>query len=347
MSHPEFPMEPLDGGTPGPGSGSDLSEEVQRPRSPQLSPDPAGGERRRPAPLRLPGLGYGAFRRPGASEPPVPADPPLNGDAPGSEAGAWAPVELQVDVRVTPVGTPGRTPSPAPSRRFLTVPVPESPGIARRSSPLLSAPPSPLASPADGILTPFLGRCRCRELGPDKKEDAALLPSADGKELPRAIALMGLPMYMRSLRWALAIMALLLAVCVVTIVVLVSRVGAKCRPCPRDWMWTQELCFYLSPEALAWEASQAFCSAHRASLPLLNHTQSFLSRHHMALRSWVGVQHDPQGWRWTDGAPLPPQLLPEETEGLPELRCGALEEGRLVALDCTTPRPWICVRPLE
>ncbi|XP_030741128.1 killer cell lectin-like receptor subfamily G member 2, partial [Echinops telfairi] len=266
----------------------------------------------------------------------------------------WAPVELQVDVRVTPVGVQGGrspSPSPSPSTRFLTVPVPESPASVRRAVPpfpALAAPPSPLAGPADRPPASPLGRCRCcRDQYPDKKEEAALLPRADGTELPRAIALLGLPMYMKSLRWALAIMAILLAVSVVTIIVLIAGAGTRCRLCPEGWMWAEDQCLYLSMETRAWEAGQAFCSAQHATLPLLNHTQSILTRHYMALHSWVGAWHSHRGWHWINRVPMLPQIssppLPRPWEDK-ELRCGALEEGKLVALNCTTPRPWVCVR---
>ncbi|KAM6202239.1 killer cell lectin-like receptor subfamily G member 2 [Rhynchocyon petersi] len=340
---PDLPMEPLGSRTPGP--------ELGTPRS---SPRP-GAERRRPAPLRLPGLGYGAFRHPGALEPPGPAAELRDGDpqTPGAEPGAWAPVELQVDVRVTPVSTPGgRSPSPAPSTRFLTVPVPESPACARRAAPLPApAPRSPLAAlwdaeragPADGSPGSPLGCCRCRELDPDRKEVAMLLPGAGGTKLPRAIALIGLPKYMKSLRWALAIMALLLAVSAVTNVVLASTAGTKCHPCPQGWLQAEEQCFYISKDedARTWEDSQAFCAAHHATLPLLTHIQGFLSRQHISARSWVGARRGPHGWLWMDGEPLPPQLTPEDRK---QLSCGGLEGGQLVALDCGRPRPWVCAQ---
>lgn len=38
-------------------------------------------------------------------------------------------------------------------------------------------------------------------------------------------------------------------------------------------MWSEGHCYYLAAEAKAWETSQAFCSAHHATLPLLRHTQ--------------------------------------------------------------------------
>nr|XP_035969058.1 killer cell lectin-like receptor subfamily G member 2 isoform X2 [Halichoerus grypus] len=335
----EFPMEPLGNQVAGLEQPQVPAEE-RRLESPESSPslaravkeaagagqDLSGGKKLpppRPALLRLPApsLGYGAFRR---------------------QASAG--------------------PSPAPSPRFLTVPVPESPAFSRHSFPALPLLPRTPAraergldaegrvSPADGRSEPPGSptcRGRCRDLGLEKEEDAALLHRAEtggDDKLPRAIKLIGLPMYMKSLRWALAVMAVFLAVSAVAIVALASRAGIRCRPCPQGWMWSEEHCYYVSTEAQAWEASQAFCSAHQATLPLLSHTQDFLSRYPVTKYSWVAARRGPQGWHWIDGAPLSPPLLPEEEEDQPELKCGALEGGRLVALDCASPRPWVCAK---
>uniref|UniRef100_A0A8C5VJD7 Killer cell lectin like receptor G2 n=1 Tax=Microcebus murinus TaxID=30608 RepID=A0A8C5VJD7_MICMU len=379
----ELPAEPAESRVP------ELQQpqvpaEAQQLESPDGSPslartarDAAGagpdapGEKKpsppRPGLLRVPplSLGYGP-----PSPGPASAEQLRNGEAPGPAPGAWAPVELQVDVRVKPVGAAGgsRAPSPAPSTRFLTVPVPESPGFSRHASPahpLLQRAPSlsgtwgrgsPLAaagtdsgrdaegraSPAEGSAGSPTCRCRCKELGLER-EDAVLLHPGD-KKLPRAIGLIGLPMYLKSLRWALAVMAVLLAVSAVAIVALASRAGVRCQPCPQGWMWSEEHCYYLSAEAKAWEASRAFCAAHGATLPLLSHTQDFLSRHPVTKYSWVGAQRGPQGWHWIDGSPLPPQLLAEDDEDNPDLSCGGLEEGKLVAMDCSSPRPWVCAK---
>ncbi|XP_046526307.1 killer cell lectin-like receptor subfamily G member 2 isoform X1 [Equus quagga] len=408
----EVPMEPLGSQVPeveqpqvpagerGPGSpaSSPISARAAKEAA-GAGQDLSGGRKLpspRPALLRVPppSLGYGAFRRQTSSgpEPPSPgpsaAQQSRDGEAPGAELapwaaqgepapGAWAPMELQVDVRVKPVGAAGgsRAPSPAPSTRFLTVPVPESPGFSRHTSPaypLLSpggtwgraAPLAPARAErghdAEGRASPAEGRaespgsptcrCRCRELGLEKREDAVLLPRADADcdwKLPRAVTLVGLPMYLKSLRWALIVMALLLAVSAVAIVALASRAGARCRPCPQGWMWSEEHCYYLSADTQAWEASQAFCAAHHATLPLLSHTQDFLSRYPVTKYSWVGARRGPQGWHWIDGAPLPPQLVPVEDEDEPDLKCGGLERGKLVALDCASPRPWVCAKGTE
>ncbi|XP_039716816.1 killer cell lectin-like receptor subfamily G member 2 [Pteropus medius] len=407
---PELPMEPLEKQVPGP-ERPQVPAEPRRPASPESSPAPAvqeatlsgqdlSGEGQlpspRPARLRVapPSLGYGAFRRlasagPEPLSPGAAAEQPRDGEATGSELapwaapgeaapGAWAPVELQVDVRVKPVGAAGgsRAPSPAPSARFITVPVPESPAFSRHAAPAFPLPPRSSswgstwgrsaqaaaaraergvdaegrASPAQGGAAPPGAptcRCRCSCKEQELEEDAALLhrAQADGdKKLPRAVALIGLPMYMKSLRWALAVMAVLLAVSTVAIVALASRTGATCRPCPQGWLWSGEHCYYLSAEAEAWEASQAFCLAHHATLPLLSHTQNFLSRYPVTKSSWVGARRGPYGWHWIDGAPLQPQLLPEEDKDQLDLHCGGLEGGKLVALDCASSRPWVCAK---
>nr|XP_030709824.1 killer cell lectin-like receptor subfamily G member 2 isoform X1 [Globicephala melas] len=281
----EFPMEPLGSRVPELEQPQVPAEE-RRPESPESSPsvapavkeeagagqDLSGGKKLpspRPGPLRLlpSSPGYSAFRRQESASPELPspgpaaAEQPRDGETPGAEQmlraapgeparGAWAPMELQVDVRVKSVGAAGSScaPSPAPSTRFLTVPVPESPAFSHHASPahpLLRLTPSPggtwgrgtplaaarterdldaegWAGPAEGRAeSPGSPTCRCR-----CKEDAVLHAEMDGdKKLSRVIKLVGLPMYMRSLRWALAVMAVLLAVSTVAIVALASRAG--------------------------------------------------------------------------------------------------------------------------
>ncbi|XP_011721997.2 killer cell lectin-like receptor subfamily G member 2 [Macaca nemestrina] len=389
----ELPMEPVGSLVPGLEQ-PQVPEKARQPEGPESSPSPsramkkAAGAGREPSsekqlPSPRPGtprvpplsLDYGACPEP-PSPGPASVKLPRNGEAPGAEPapGAWAPMELQVDVLVKPVGAAGgsRTPSPRPSTRFLTVPVPESPAFSRqadtahqllpRASSLsgtwergstLAAAGTESGRDAEGRASPVEGSspgsptcCRCKELGLEK-EDAALLPRAglEGDEkLPRAVTLTGLPMYVKSLYWALAFMAVLLAVSGVVIVVLASRAGARCQPCPPGWVLSEEHCYYFSVEAQAWEASQAFCSAYHATLPLLSHTQDFLGRYPVSRHSWVGAWRGPQGWHWIDEAPLPPRLLPEDGKDNPDINCGALEEGTLVAANCSTPRPWVCAK---
>lgn len=224
-------MEPLENQAPVP-------EQLGVPaaeRPPESAARPPGGRKQpspRPAGLRAlpPSLGYGAFRRqtPASPEPPArapaAAEQPREGEAAGAELGpwaapgepapaAWAPMELQVDVRVTPMGAGGggRAPSPAPSTRFITVPVPESPAFPRHATPahpLLQRTASVGSTwgrgaqlgaarglDAGGAETPGSPtcRCRCKERELDQ-EDAVLLHRAEGdgdKKLHRAIKLIG------------------------------------------------------------------------------------------------------------------------------------------------------------
>uniref|UniRef100_A0A8C3WZF4 Killer cell lectin like receptor G2 n=1 Tax=Catagonus wagneri TaxID=51154 RepID=A0A8C3WZF4_9CETA len=386
----QFPMEPLGSQVPQLEQ-EQVPEEERLPESPGSSPSLASAVKEaagagqdlsrgkklpspRPAPLKLlpPSLGYGACPEP-PSPGPAATEQPRDGETPEAELvpSSWAPMELQVDVRVKPVGAAGgsRAPSPAPSTRFLTVPVPESPAFSRHASPaqlLLRQTPSPGSTWGRGVAlavgraergldgegwashpegpaeSPGSPTCRCR-----CKEDAVLLPrpEMDGdKKLSRVIKLIGLPTYLKSLRWALAVMALLLALSAVAIVALASKAGARCRPCPRGWVWSDGHCYYFSTEARPWEASRAFCSAQHATLPLLNHTQGFLGRYPVTKSSWVGARRGPRGWRWIDGTPLLPQLLPEENQDEPDLDCGGLEGGKLVASHCASSRPWVCAK---
>ncbi|XP_037015182.2 killer cell lectin-like receptor subfamily G member 2 isoform X2 [Artibeus jamaicensis] len=240
----ELPMETLENQVPGLEQPQAPAEEP--PESPENSLAPAvhqatgagqdfsGGKKLpspHPARLRVlpPSLGYGAFRRQVSASPEPPSPGPAAAEQPRdreAELVPWAaPVELQVDVRVKPVGAAGgsRAPSPAPSTRFITVPVPESPGFSRHASPVFPILPrtaslgstwgrgSQLAVAraehgldAEGRVDPAEGdaespgspkcRCRCKEQELEK-EDTVLLHRAqvDGDlKLHRAIKLIEL-----------------------------------------------------------------------------------------------------------------------------------------------------------
>lgn len=257
LAGPELPVQPLENQVPGLEQPQAPAEE-QRLESPESSPAAAvqeasgagpdlSGEKKlpSPAPVRLrvlpSSLGYGAFRRQASSGPEPPSPGPAtveqsrDGEAVGAELvpwaepreptpGTWAPMELQVDVRVKPVSAAGGSgaPSPAPSRRFITVPVPESPASSRHASPVFPLLPrtaslgstwgrgSPLAaaraehgldaevraSPAEeGVESPGYPRCRCRCKGQAlEKEDTMLLRRAEAggcEKLHPAVKLIG------------------------------------------------------------------------------------------------------------------------------------------------------------
>lgn len=233
-------MEPVGSLVPGLEQ-AQVPEKARQPEGPESSPSPAramkkaagagrepSSEKQLPSPRpgtpRVPPLspGYGVCPEP-PSPGPASVKLPRNGEAPGAEPapGAWAPMELQVDVLVKPVGAAGgsRTPSPRPSTRFLTVPVPESPAFSRQADPsqqlllrtsslggtwgrgsTLAAAGTESGRDAEGRASPVEGSspgsptcCRCKELRLEK-ENAALLPRAglEGEEkLPRAVTLTG------------------------------------------------------------------------------------------------------------------------------------------------------------
>lgn len=251
----EFPTEPLENQVPILEQ-PQVPKEERRPESPEDRPapavqkatgagqDPSGGKKLpspRPACPRVlsPSLGYGAFRRQASvgPEPPSPgpalAEQPGDDETPGAELvprattgepapGAWTPVELQVDVRVKPVGTASGSlaPSPAPSTRFITVPVPDSPAFSRhlgstwgRGS-LLAAAPAERGLEPEGRASPAERRaestgsptcrcpCRCKEQSLEEG-DALMLHRAEvDKKLHRAITLIGKRARAREIRAA-------------------------------------------------------------------------------------------------------------------------------------------------
>lgn len=219
-SDPEQPQGPGERRQPG-SLQSSLSEEAGG--SARNLPDEKKPPPPRPGPLAMPplSLGYGAFRRLGSAsrEPPSPgaawAEQPRDGEAatgaeqepwaaPGEQpSGSWAPMELQVDVRVKPMGAAvgSQAPPPSPSTRFLTVPVPESPASLAHPLSSTEGQGSPLAvgptergSDAKGrAVSPGspTRRCRCKEHELDEEAVQLLRAGWDTKKLPRAMTLIG------------------------------------------------------------------------------------------------------------------------------------------------------------
>ncbi|KAG6924045.1 C-type lectin domain family 2, member L [Chelydra serpentina] len=48
-------------------------------------------------------------------------------------------------------------------------------------------------------------------------------------------------------------------------------------PCPDDWLYYRKKCYYLSEDQGDWDSSQSFCSAHGASLAVIESQQEMIS----------------------------------------------------------------------
>ncbi|XP_069506598.1 C-type lectin domain family 2 member D-like [Ambystoma mexicanum] len=122
-------------------------------------------------------------------------------------------------------------------------------------------------------------------------------------------------------------------------------------PCPDDgWIWCKGKCFYFSEDKKDWKSSWDFCSANGAALAILKDPvllKTIIRYKDSRENYWIGLHKiwltGHHNWTWVDGSPFQNETKLIESEG-PKLYCAYLNSGTAGNLDCTTPRPWICVK---
>uniref|UniRef100_A0A8D0GKI7 C-type lectin domain-containing protein n=1 Tax=Sphenodon punctatus TaxID=8508 RepID=A0A8D0GKI7_SPHPU len=114
--------------------------------------------------------------------------------------------------------------------------------------------------------------------------------------------------------------------------------------CPDDWIGYRGKCYYFSKQEKSWDPSQSVCSFFNASLAEIDshEAMAFLMRYKGLPDHWIGLRREPeQPWRWTDGS---------EFNSLFEVRgkgdCAYLNEKAASATRCSTPKNWICSKPV-
>lgn len=58
---------------------------------------------------------------------------------------------------------------------------------------------------------------------------------------------------------------------------------------------------------------------------------------------WIGLQKEAEIWQWVDGSLFNNKVIPLENED-PDLNCAFLNDDKLITIDCTSSRHWICVK---
>ncbi|XP_059582734.1 C-type lectin domain family 2 member L [Alligator mississippiensis] len=124
-----------------------------------------------------------------------------------------------------------------------------------------------------------------------------------------------------------------------------TAVTRECRPCPEDWMWYRNQCYYFSNEIRDWNTSRKFCSSHNAILPIIKEKSALdtIYSNKGEENYWIGLRKEPEGWRWVDGSPFINDTISLEKEGQ-NMACAYLNTLGLAAIDCMSLRSWICVR---
>ncbi|KAM3931099.1 C-type lectin domain family 2 member D-like [Leptodactylus fuscus] len=117
--------------------------------------------------------------------------------------------------------------------------------------------------------------------------------------------------------------------------------------CPNKWMRSDRKCFFISRETKNWNASLEYCRSEGGTLLTLDHEtqREIQTLHDLAGDYWVGLakETDSGEWRQLDGSVW---TRPIEFDDF-KRKCSFMDSGKFVALDCLTPRRWICVKSLK
>ncbi|XP_074873430.1 C-type lectin domain family 2 member A-like [Carettochelys insculpta] len=151
--------------------------------------------------------------------------------------------------------------------------------------------------------------------------------------------------------WAPHMAVLSLALNGIFIIILIAVSAKPCElcpagaACPDGWARYLGKCYYFSETEANWNDSQRHCSAHDASLALIDTTQEmdFLVRHKGSSNHWVGLWRElGQSWKWASGTEFN-NWFPIVGEG----HCTFLSTHRVGSTPCSGEGPWICNKPVR
>ncbi|KYO19979.1 killer cell lectin-like receptor subfamily G member 2 [Alligator mississippiensis] len=121
--------------------------------------------------------------------------------------------------------------------------------------------------------------------------------------------------------------------------------AGKCRPCPEDWMWYRNHCYYFSKEMQNWNSSWKFCWSHNATLPVIKEKSALDTIYSKKGKEnyWIGLRKETEGWRWVDGSLFTNDIILLDEDGQ-NMACAYLNMVALAPIDCMSLRHWICVK---
>ncbi|XP_012889037.1 PREDICTED: CD209 antigen-like protein E isoform X1 [Dipodomys ordii] len=133
-----------------------------------------------------------------------------------------------------------------------------------------------------------------------------------------------------------------------------SAVDRLCRPCPWDWTYFQEDCYFFSKSKRNWENSIKACLEMGAQLVVIetDEEQSFLQQ---TLKNkgqtWIGLSdlNEEATWRWVNGLPLSQGFKQYWNKGEPnnvgEEDCVEFIGDGWNDAKCNNANLWICKKP--
>ncbi|KAM4692761.1 C-type lectin domain family 2 member B-like isoform 2-T2 [Discoglossus pictus] len=146
-------------------------------------------------------------------------------------------------------------------------------------------------------------------------------------------------------RWlsaALAVIGVILGI----LGIVYALSSGKCPTCPDNWLRVNQTCFYFSDTESNWTTSRSSCLSQDATLAILTDTniKKVIKRYKDSLYYWIGLSKNSKGeWLWLDDTDLVDEMVEDDATG----RDCAFLNSRYGALDCSTRRPWICVKRLD
>ncbi|KAM5165044.1 killer cell lectin-like receptor subfamily G member 1 [Mantella aurantiaca] len=120
----------------------------------------------------------------------------------------------------------------------------------------------------------------------------------------------------------------------------------ECPSCPNKWTRYNHTCYFVSKKSAVWKESREYCEKHGGSLLILNQTVGQQIEELFSLQQdhWIGLEKDLgiKEWRWVNGSVH--RDLVRYGDNL-QLNCAYIN-GDIGALDCSSPRRWICMKSL-
>ncbi|XP_044869094.1 C-type lectin domain family 2 member L-like [Mauremys mutica] len=113
-------------------------------------------------------------------------------------------------------------------------------------------------------------------------------------------------------------------------------------PCRDDWLYYRKKCYYLSEDQANWDSSQSFCSAHGASLAVIESQQemNFIMNRMRTRDSWIGLRKKGAEFYWVNGETLNTSLFPVYLSGHEE--CAHTDSISISTSECRLLRNWLC-----
>ncbi|CAM2097846.1 killer cell lectin-like receptor subfamily G member 1 isoform X1 [Caretta caretta] len=132
---------------------------------------------------------------------------------------------------------------------------------------------------------------------------------------------------------------------VILVLLLTGTLSPQVRQCPEDWICFGGNCYYFSTDTKSWDASKEYCTSHGATLPVIKEKLQLenIERLRQNHYYWIGLRKEAAEWQWDDGSPFTNDVIQLENEDA-KLKCSFLNSDKIVTVDCTSSRRWICVK---